>query len=116
MQVQSCAGNAQRERGQAGIIEALSFLMGKHDLEHRRPARVEISLEPIDEKAEGKILVLEAQGDGSAHLVEVLLKRRVSGKVAPHRHHVDEVADQPLETRPGPPHDRRANEDVVLSC
>ena len=42
-----------------------------------------ISLEPIDEQAEGKVLVFKAQGDGPAHAGQELLERRVARKGRP---------------------------------
>ena len=60
VQVQPRAANAQRERGQALVIEALGFLMGEHHLEHRRPAGIGIPLKPTDEQTEGEVLMLQA--------------------------------------------------------
>ena len=105
----------QRERGQALVVQTLRFLVGKHHLEQWRPARIGIPLEAIDEQAEGKVLMFQALGDGPAHAVQELVERRVAREVAPHRQHVDEVADQPFETRTGPSRDRGADDDVVLA-
>ena len=83
VQTQPRAGDAQRERGQAMLVEALGFLVGEHHLEQRRTARIGISLEPIDEQAEGKVLVFQAVGDGPANSAQEFVEGRVAREVYP---------------------------------
>ena len=106
VQVQTGTGDAQCEGGQPLLVEGLDLLVGEHHLEQGRPAGIGDPLESMDEEAEGEVLMLQTLGDDAAGAAQKFVERGVADEVAAHRQEVDEIADQPLESRAGSPGDR----------
>ena len=65
------------------LVETLGFLVGEHHLEQGRPAGIGISLEPIDEQTEGKVLMFQARGDGPAHAAQEFVETAGSPRGRP---------------------------------
>ena len=74
MQIQPGSGNAQREGGQALVVEGLDLLVGEHDLKQGRPAGIGEPWSLMDEQTEGEVLVIQPVGYGATDAAQVFVK------------------------------------------